>query len=110
MADRGLLSGGLAALLEGAQLRVPDDLPVLVAEHAKSLDAADAALYVVDYEQLVLVPVPNPAGPAREEALIDTTLAGRCYRTIESSWSPTSTRSATSAGPRESAMSSYRAT
>jgi serine phosphatase RsbU (regulator of sigma subunit) len=29
------------------------------------------------------VPVPNPEGPDREEVLIDATLAGRCYRTLE---------------------------
>ncbi|MDQ4070674.1 MAG: hypothetical protein M3203_14565 [Actinomycetota bacterium] len=58
-------------------------LPDLVVQSAKGLGAEDAALYLVDYEQRLLVPVPNPNGPAREEVVIDATLAGRCCRTLE---------------------------
>ena len=70
-------------LLEASHLAVPDDVPVLLVEHARGLGADDAALYLADYEQRVLVPVPVPDGPSREEVVIDTTLAGRCYRTLE---------------------------
>lgn len=58
-------------------------MPALLVNHARGLGAEDAALYLVDYEQRVLAPVPNPDGPEREEVVIDTTLAGRCYRTLE---------------------------
>ncbi len=79
--DRGAQQ--LADLVQGSHLLVPDDVPSLVVEHGKGLGAEDAALYLVDYEQRVLVPVPNPEGPEREEVVIDTTLAGRCYRTLQ---------------------------
>ena len=73
----------LAALVQDAHLAVPDDVPRLVMQHARNAGALDAALYLADYEQRVLVPVPNPDGPFREEVVIDSTLAGRCYRTLD---------------------------
>ena len=73
----------VADLVQASHLAVPDDLPALVVEHARRLGAEDAALYLVDYEQRVLAPVPNPDGAEREEVVIDATLAGWCYRTLE---------------------------
>lgn len=70
-------------LVQASHLVVPDDVVALVVEHARALGAEDAALYLVDYEQRVLAPVPNSDGPDREEVLIDATLAGWCYRTLE---------------------------
>ncbi|HEX2274344.1 MAG TPA: SpoIIE family protein phosphatase [Acidimicrobiales bacterium] len=70
-------------LVQASHLVVPDDVVALIVEHARALGAEDAALYLVDYEQRVLAPVPNSAGPDREEVLIDATLAGWCYRTLE---------------------------
>ncbi|MDQ4133182.1 MAG: SpoIIE family protein phosphatase, partial [Actinomycetota bacterium] len=63
------------------EVRARLDRPVC--ENAKGLGADDAALYLADYEQRVLVPVPNRNAPEREEVVIDTTLAGRCYRTLQ---------------------------
>lgn len=79
--DRG--AHRLTDMVQASHLLVPDDVPALLVEHAKGLGAEDAALYLVDYEQRVLVPVPNPDGPDRDEVTIDATLAGRCYRTLE---------------------------
>ncbi|MCA1692756.1 MAG: SpoIIE family protein phosphatase [Actinobacteria bacterium] len=79
--DRGAQE--LTHLVDASHLVVPDDVPVLLVQHARALGADDAALYLVDYEQRVLVPVPNPDSSAREEVVIDTTLAGWCYRTLE---------------------------
>jgi serine phosphatase RsbU (regulator of sigma subunit) len=70
-------------LLAASHLAVPDDLPRLIVEHAEALGANDAALYLVDYEQRSLMPVPNLEGLPRQAVEIDTTLAGRCYRTLE---------------------------
>jgi serine phosphatase RsbU (regulator of sigma subunit) len=70
-------------LLTASHLVVPDDVPALIVKHAKRVGAADTALYLVDYEQRSLMPVPYPEGPARDSVLIDTTLAGRCYRTLD---------------------------
>ena len=73
----------VVGLLKASHLAVPDVVPALIAEHARRLGAEDAALYLVDYEQRVLVPVPNRHGADRELVVIDTTLAGRCYRTLD---------------------------
>ena len=70
-------------LLAASHLAVPDDVPALIVEHAKRIGADDTALYLVDYEQRSLEPVPNLKGPVRGGVMIDTTLAGRCYRTLD---------------------------
>ena len=70
-------------LLKASHLVVPDDVPALLVEHAKGIGAHDAALYLVDYDQRVLAPVPRPGGRVREHVPIDSTMAGRCYRTVE---------------------------
>jgi serine phosphatase RsbU (regulator of sigma subunit) len=79
--DRG--AHELTSVVQRSHLLIPDDVPSLLVEHAKGIGAEDAALYLVDYEQRVLVPVPNPRGCQRDEVVIDTTLAGRCYRTLQ---------------------------
>jgi serine phosphatase RsbU (regulator of sigma subunit) len=73
----------LIDLLRASHMAVPDDIPALIVQHAETLAATDAALYLVDYEQRVLVPVPNNRRAARDEVVIDSTLAGRCYRTLD---------------------------
>ena len=73
----------IIGLLKASHLAVPDDVPLLIVQHAKDLGARDAGLYLVDYEQRTLRPVPHPGGEGREGVLIDTTLAGRCYRTLD---------------------------
>ena len=70
-------------LIQASHLVVPDDVPALVAEAAGGLGASDAALYLVDYEQRILAPLPSPDGSEREEVVIDATLAGWCYRTLQ---------------------------
>ena len=83
MAVRHTDARELGDLLRASHLAAPDDVPMLIVEHAEDLGAEDTALYLVDYEQRVLVPVPNREGPVREEVVVDTTLAGWCYRTLE---------------------------
>lgn len=81
-----LSSGGpqeLVDFVRASHLAVPDDIPMLIVEHARGIGADDAALYLVDYEQRVLVPVPHGEADARDEVVIDTTLAGRAYRTLD---------------------------
>jgi len=70
-------------LLTASHLAVPDDLPMLIVDHARRLGPNDAALYLVDYDQRNLIPVPNRHGTDRGPVAIDTTLAGRCYRTLD---------------------------
>jgi hypothetical protein len=88
--DLSVVSAGehaLGALLEAAHLAAPHDLPALISEHAAVLGARDAVAYLVDLQQLVLVPFSGPAGQGAERHLeplaIDSTLAGRSFQHVE---------------------------
>jgi hypothetical protein len=52
----------------------------VVRRAGKAVNAADVAIYLVDYEQMLLVPVPD--GTGRAPLAIDTTLAGRAFAAI----------------------------
>lgn len=73
----------LADLLEASHFAGPDDVVRLVVDHARRLGATDAALYLSDYEQRLLLPVPDPRGREYEELAIDGTVAGRAFRALE---------------------------
>jgi hypothetical protein len=87
--DRTAVSVGeraLGALMRAAHLAAAHELPALIAEHAAVLGARDAVAYLVDLQQLVLVPFTAPAGPGVERHLplaIDSTLAGRSFQHVE---------------------------
>ncbi|MCA1844356.1 MAG: SpoIIE family protein phosphatase, partial [Actinobacteria bacterium] len=70
-----------------AQSAVPDQVPGLVAEYARRLGASDAAIFLIDYEQRVLNPLPRPDGPDRQPAAVEGTLAGRAFITLSIHWS-----------------------
>jgi len=72
----------VADLLADAQFAVPDDVPGLLTKHARRLGAVDAAIFLVDYEQRVLTPLPAPGGPDREAVAVEGTLAGRAFSTL----------------------------
>jgi hypothetical protein len=74
-------------LLRDAQFAVPDDVPGLLTKHARRLGALDAAIFLVDYEQRVLTPLPVPGGPGREAVAVEGTLAGRAFSTLSPQWS-----------------------
>jgi serine phosphatase RsbU (regulator of sigma subunit) len=58
----------------------PDDLADVVAEEAAAaLGASDVVMYLANYEQTLLVPVPSRRSPEREAQRIDGTLAGRAF-------------------------------
>jgi serine phosphatase RsbU (regulator of sigma subunit) len=62
----------------------PEQLPALVAQAARALGAADAVMYVIDYDQLVLCPLldkPGQPAAAGEPVAVEGTLAGRAYAT-----------------------------
>jgi hypothetical protein len=82
----------VADLLSDAHFAVPDAVPGLVAEHARGLGATDAAIFLVDYEQRFLTPLPRPGGPLRETVAIEGTLAGRAFSTISLQWTGDGTR------------------
>jgi hypothetical protein len=75
-------SSEAADLLADAHFAVPDDVPGLVSDHARRLGASDAGIFLVDYEQRVLTPLPRAGGPDREPVAVEGTLAGRTFSTL----------------------------
>jgi hypothetical protein len=69
-------------LLASAQFAVPDLVPGLLVEHARRLGVLDAAMFIVDYEQRILTPLPVPGAPDREAVSVEGTLAGRSFSTL----------------------------
>jgi serine phosphatase RsbU (regulator of sigma subunit) len=59
----------------------PGQLAPLVADSAASAGLADAVIYLADYGQTRLMPVPYRGMPTRLPLGVDGTLAGRAYRT-----------------------------
>jgi hypothetical protein len=78
MTDPGLAL--LGHLLDASHDLAPDELVAAVTRAAQTLDAEDVAVYLVDYEQTMLVPLPDTAD--RTPLVIDTTLAGRAFTAI----------------------------
>ncbi len=72
----------LLHILESAHLTRPDDIPQLIADAARQIGADDVTIYVVDYAQLLLVPL-TVQGQEREAVRIDTTLAGLAFRRVD---------------------------
>jgi serine phosphatase RsbU (regulator of sigma subunit) len=77
----GRLHSLLGDLVERAQGSIPDHLAELVAQHAREIGLAEVVVYLADYGQTRLVPLPYPGMPARGPLSVDVTLAGRAYRT-----------------------------
>ena len=78
-------------LLTEAQFAVPDDVPALFVKHARRIGAIDAAIFLVDYEQRVLTPLPRPGGPHRQAVTVEGTLAGRAFSTLSPQWNSDAT-------------------
>jgi hypothetical protein len=73
-------------LLASAQFCVADAVPGHLTDHARRLGAVDAAIFLVDYEQRVLTPLPRPGGPDRQAVTVERTLAGRAFSTLSVQW------------------------
>jgi serine phosphatase RsbU (regulator of sigma subunit) len=73
----------LGSLLGVSHLLAPDDLAATVAAHARMLGVRDTVLYLADYEQVTLLPLPGAAVPERQSLPIEGTMAGRAYRRVE---------------------------
>ncbi len=76
--------GGLAALrvlLRTTHHAGPDDLPALVSAAGDALGAEGAVLYLVDYDQVQLVPLAasDPEGHVPQAVPVEGTLAGRTF-------------------------------
>ena len=78
-------SGTLAVvrtLLQRTHLASPGQVPDAVQQAVQELGWT-AVLYLIDHEQRLLVPAPVAGVPGRTPQAVDTTLAGRCFRTVQ---------------------------
>jgi len=73
----------LSSLLRAAHLMSPSRLATTVATHGRALGVAETVLYLADYEQVALLPVPGDGVPERQELPIEGTMAGRSFRRVE---------------------------
>lgn len=71
----------LAGLLERSHLLPPGDVANAIAEQARPLGVCEVCVYLVDLQQRQLHPMPGASG--RAALPIDTSLAGRAYRTVQ---------------------------
>jgi hypothetical protein len=69
----------LESLLRRTHLSAAGQLATIVAEEARAIGAERLVLYLVDYEQRLLVPIPAPDAEGREPLSIQGTLAGRAF-------------------------------
>jgi serine phosphatase RsbU (regulator of sigma subunit) len=73
------LAAALDEMLRGAHLVAPDELPALLSRAARHLNAREAVLYLVDYEQVALTPL----AADRDVLLVEGSLAGRVFQRVE---------------------------
>ena len=82
--DHGPLAA-LVEILEGARLVPPERLPAVAAAAGQALGVG-IVVYLIDYEQRLLMPLSAPNVAGRESLEVDTTLAGRAFRMVEMLW------------------------
>ena len=70
----------LGHLLDASHDLAPDEVVAAAAEAGRALDAEDLAIYLVDYDQTLLIPLPD--GADWTPLQIDTTLAGRAFSAV----------------------------
>jgi phosphoserine phosphatase RsbU/P len=68
--------------LDRGHLCTPGQLPDVVLEAAREVGWT-AELYLVDYEQRLLVHAPPAGAPAGAEHRVESSLAGRCFRLVQ---------------------------
>jgi len=72
----------LEELLRRTHLSAPSDIARVVTEQAeRSIRARDGAVYLVDYEQQLLVPLPGNADPSRDPLPVAGTVPGEAFGT-----------------------------
>ena len=76
------------SLLRASHHLRADQMGTVVAEHARDLGARDAVIYLADYEQKDLVPVPGDGVPPRGVLRIDGSVGGLAFRRVEVTSSP----------------------
>lgn len=76
-----LTSTLLGGLLYRLHLCAPSDVAAVVVEQARVLGVDELVIYLLDYEQTHLVPVPSPYTDERGALAIEGTLGGRAFAT-----------------------------
>lgn len=71
----------LQSLLRASHLARADDLPAMVTDAGTHLGATRSVLYVIDYDQVLLVPLTAAPG-AVAPLLVDGTVGGRAFRDV----------------------------
>jgi hypothetical protein len=69
----------LSELLRRTHLSAPSDLAKVVAEEAARIGAEAVDVYLIDFEQSSLVPLPSSAGDERAAIPVTGTVAGKAY-------------------------------
>jgi hypothetical protein len=70
----------LEELLRRTHLSAPSDIGAVVTGQVEaSLGARDAALYLIDYDQALLMPLPDHGGPELKPLSVAGTVAGRSF-------------------------------
>ena len=69
-------------------LLAPERFAERAAVHARALGFAETVMYVVDYGQLLLQPLPGEGVPEREGLSVEGSVAGQCYRRVETIRTP----------------------
>jgi hypothetical protein len=69
----------LHELLRRSHLSTPADLALVIADQARTIGARDVVLYLIDYEQRTLVPVPADAVGHGTPLSVAGTVAGRAF-------------------------------
>ena len=69
----------LHEVLRRTHLSPPSELGRLLAEEARAIGVESLVVYLIDYEQRVLVPLPSPDAAGREPVPVLGTVAGRAY-------------------------------
>ena len=78
----------LEDLLEASHTMPADNVAGVLYDRAAEIGLRDLDVYLVDYEQVYLVPLPRPGGAA-EPVPIDSTLAGRAFIATATVTTPT---------------------
>src|SRR5690242_497527 len=67
--------------LRRTHLVSPSEVPVMVAEEARTLGGQDCVIHLIDYEQTWLVPLAGPDSVGLEALPVEGTVHGRVFAT-----------------------------
>jgi hypothetical protein len=85
----------IRALIRSSHHLPADQVAAVVAAQAQRLGARETVVYLTDYAQHALVPLPGAGVPDRPELVIDGSMGGRAFRRVEPVTVPAADGSAT---------------